>query len=149
MYKVRNHDNTIYNYLTLIYLTTGGVGKVRRNMENLHAYSQATHKEVVELREEVTKIYSKIDAVLLQVHRATFQNVMQGADISEFFPVESNEQLEQFMDRSHPEWNSRKTEFYHYLYTIASEIKKGFARGMIKALFSRQYIVAVKWPSTG
>ena len=75
--------------------------------------------------------------------------MMNGCDLSEFFPVERNDQLEQFMDRDHPEWCNRKTEFYHFLYTIASDNKRGFARGMIKALFARKYISTVKWPSSG
>lgn len=123
---------------------------MRRNHENTYALAHATHKEVVDIRSTILRLESKLDAVANQVHKATFDTVMgQGCDISEFFPVESNEQLNRFMDRENSEWNSRKNEFYHFLYTIASNTKKGFARGMIKALFTRSYIVNIKWPSSG
>ena len=125
------------------------MGKLRRNMENTNAFSQATHRLVLEIRATLSTLESKLQMVSDQVHKATFNNLMQGCDISEFFPVERKEQLELFMDREHPEWNSRKTEFYHFLYTIASNNKKGFARGLIKAIFSRQYINTSKWPSFG
>ena len=118
-------------------------------MENTNAFSQATHRLVLEIRATLSTLESKLQMVSDQVHKATFNNLMQGCDISEFFPVERKEQLELFMDREHPEWNSRKTEFYHFLYTIASNNKKGFARGLIKAIFSRQYINTSKWPSFG
>lgn len=122
---------------------------MRRNVENTNALSQATYKEVLEVKNRLSGLESKLEEMCTQVHKATFQTCMQGADISEFFPVENNNKLEAFMNRDHPEWPSRKSEFYNFLYTIASTGKKGFARGMIKALFTREYIGTVKWPSFG
>ena len=118
-------------------------------MENTNAFAQATHRIVLEIRAILSNLESKLELVSGQVRKATFNNLMQGCDISEFFPVENKEQLELFMDREHPEWNNRKTEFYNFLYTIASNTKRGFARGLIKAIFSRQYILKSKWPSFG
>ena len=125
------------------------MGKLRRNLESTYGFAQAIHKEVVDLRVMISQLQSKLEAMGKQVERATFLTVMSGPDVSVFFPVESNEQLNQFMDRGHQDWESRKTAFYHFLFTVASNIKKGFARGLIKALFSRQYINTVKWPSSG
>ena len=125
------------------------MGKLRRNLENTNGFAQATYKEVLELKATMSRVLSKLEVISEQVHKATFQTVMSGADISEFFPVERSEQLELFMDRSHPEWNSRKAEFYNMLLTIATSVKKGFATGLIRALFTRPYICSVKWPSSG
>lgn len=126
------------------------MGKLRRNLENTHGFAQAIHKEILELKERITALETLIQGISAQVHKANFKTLMaDDVDLSEFFPVERKEQIEQFMDREHPEWNARKQEFYHFLYTLASKIKKGFARSMIKALFSRQYIKTVKWPSAG
>lgn len=125
------------------------MGKLRRNLENTHGFAQASHHEILLIKASISRIESQLQAVCTQVHKATFKTVMTDCDLSEFFPVERKEQLEQFMDRNHPEWNNRKTEFYHFLYTIASNNKGGFARGMIKAIFTREYISSVKWPSSG
>lgn len=122
---------------------------MRRNMENIHGFSQSTHKNVLELKAAIVRIESNIQALGEQIHRATFKTVMAGCDLSEFFPIEKKEQLELFMDREHPQWEARKMEFFYFLYTIATKNKKGFARGMIKAVFSRTYISKAKWPSTG
>lgn len=122
---------------------------MRKNLENTNNLAQATYKEVLAIKENLSQILATVHSLSLQVQKATFNSVMQGSDISEFFPVERQEQLELFMDRGHPEWESRKMEFYHFLYTIASKVKKGFSRGVIKAIFSRQYICSVKWPSHG
>ena len=126
----------------------GTQGKLRRNLENTHGFAQATHTEVVQLRAAITRIESQLQGLSAQIHKATFKTVLSECDISEFFPVERHEQLEQFMDRGHKDWESRKTEFYHFLYTTATTIKKGFGRGLIKAIFSRKYICETKWPTS-
>ena len=118
-------------------------------MENTNAFAQANHREILEIRTILSNMQAKLDLISSQVQKATFNSLMQGSDISEFFPVQTKEQLELFMDRDHPDWNNRKTEFYNLLYTTASHIKKGFARGLIKTLFSRKYISVSKWPTFG
>ena len=118
-------------------------------MENTNAFAQANHREILEIRTILSNMQAKLELLSVQVQKATFKSIMQGCDISEFFPVEKKEQIELFMDREHPEWNDRKTEFHNFLYTIASNTKKGFARGLIKALFSRKYISESKWPTFG
>ena len=125
------------------------MGKLRRNLENTNALAQASYREIIEIKAALSQMAEMLKAVASQVHNATFVTNMKGCEISEFFPVERKEQLEMFMDRAHPEWENRKTEFYHLLYTIASNNTKGFARGLIKALFSRKYISDSKWPSFG
>ena len=136
----------IFSFLTLY---KGAMGKLRRNLENTNGFCQATHKEVMDIKATLSTMAAALEAVCSQVQAATFVTNMKGCDISEFFPVEKKEQIELFMDRSHPEWENRKTEFYHFLYTIASKNKKGFGRGLIKAIFSRHYISTAKWPSFG
>lgn len=103
----------------------------------------------MQIKAAISRIESQIEGLTSQVHKATFKTVMSGCDLSEFFPVENKEQLDLFMDREHKDWDSRRNEFYHFLYTTATDIKKDFARGLIKAIFSRKYIVKTKWPSTG
>ena len=122
---------------------------MRRNMENTNGLAQASYKEILELRKHVSSIEARLEVISTQIHNSTFQTLMSGCDLSEFFPVERNEQLEKFMDRQHPDWESRKTEFYHYLYTITTQNRKAFARGLIKAIFSRKYILNAKWPCSG
>lgn len=123
---------------------------MRRNLENTNALAQASYKEIMEIKKYLSKIDARLDAISTQVDNSTFQTLMSGSsDLSEFFPVENKEQLANFMNRQHPEWESRKTEFYNYLFTITTKNRGGFARGLIKALFSRKYISKNKWPSSG
>ena len=124
---------------------------MRKNLENTNAIVQASYQEILDLKRDLASVAAKLELVCSLVQKSTFNSNMTGCDLSEFFPVERKEQIELFMDREHPEWNDRKTEFYNFLYTIASNVnvKKGFARGIIKALFTRNYISTAKWPSFG
>ena len=74
---------------------------------------------------------------------------MNEVDISEFFPVTSTRNLEKFMDREHKEWPCRRREFYNYLLNIVSDNKKAFTKGLLKALFSRDFMMTIKWPTFG
>ena len=125
------------------------MNKFTKNLENTNGFAQATYKEVLELKATLCNVWSKLQEMSSQIKDATFNTLMQGADISEFFPVQTLDQLERFMDREDKDWPSRRQEFYHFLYTIASENKKGFGRGLIKALFSREFIATSGWPSYG
>ena len=122
---------------------------MRQNHENTHAFAQAIHKEVLELKVMLENLVSRLDSITLMVEKATFQTNMQGADISEFFPVERDDQLELFMDRTHPEWPSRKSEFYNFLFTVVSDCKKSFGKHLLRALFTRPFMSGKKWPSSG
>lgn len=126
------------------------MGKLRKNLENTNAFVQASHQEILALKSSLSRIEAKLETISSQVLHATFKTLMgDSSDLSEFFPVQRQEQLELFMDRNHPEWTSRRNEFYHFLFTIIPKTKRGFAKGMLTALFDRKYISSVKWPSSG
>lgn len=61
---------------------------MRRNMENTNGLAQASYKEILELKKHLSAIEARLEAISTQVHRSTFQTLMGGCDISEFFPVE-------------------------------------------------------------
>lgn len=139
-----------WHHVPVNFKKIGGLGKMRRNNENTYSFIQATHQEVMDLKATVANIISKLDNIALQVQKATFKTLMDDSpDISEFFPVERAEQIENFMDRSHPDWPSRRSQFYSYLFNIVTDSKKNFTKGLLKALFRREYMRTVKWPSSG
>lgn len=120
---------------------------MRRNHENTNEVVRENHSELKAIRTEVVEIRSELAEVVHQVKKATYQSVMQGPDISEFFPVKKEQQLVDFMDRQHPEWEGRKREFYNFLFNCVTDDKKSFTKGLLKTLFSRDYMLTVKWPS--
>ena len=78
-----------------------------------------------------------------------FDLIFVGVDLSDFFPVERPQQLVDFMDKSHADWNSRRKEFYNFLFNCVTDTKKNFTKAILKTLFTRQYMMKVKWPTFG
>lgn len=122
---------------------------MRRNNENAYSFIQAIHKEILDLKATVAEMLLKMNNISQQVQRATFSTLMQGPDISDFFPVYRAEQLQLFMDKTHPEWPARRLEFYNFLFSTVTDSPKTFTKGVLKALFSRKYMLTVKWPGYG
>lgn len=122
---------------------------MRRNDENTNAIIQASYTDIQELKSGQNRLESKIDIIKHHVLRSTFEKAMGGPDLSEFFPVHRQEQLLNFMDRTHPLWEARKNEFYNLLFTIATNTQSCFCKGLFTTLFTRSYMVLSKWPSFG
>ena len=70
-------------------------------------------------------------------------------DISDFFPIRSLKKLDEFMDRSHPDFKLRLKEFKQVLVLAIDPNVKKFADALLAALFSRDILAHVKWPSAG
>lgn len=143
-----NNDNLkpVVKVLTNI---SGGMGKNRRNHENTNEVVKVNHKELTCLREEMKEVKAMVASIAQHVERSTFKKVMSGPDMSEFFPVERGSQLVDFMDRQHPEWPARRDEFAFYLFNCITDYKKAFTKGLLKTLFTREYMSTVKWPRAG
>lgn len=122
---------------------------MRRNHENTNGIVGANHYQLKDIQNRMSKQESEIAEIRQIVKKEAFQKDMEAPDIGFFFPVSTPEQLELFMDRSHPEWNARRKEFYNLLFTCLSDQKTAFSKGLIHTLFTREYISEYKWPSSG
>lgn len=120
-----------------------------RNLENTNGIVKENHSDLQRVKSALAELTSTVDVIAYHVQKNNFREAMGGPDISEFFPVENAKQLDDFMDRTHPEWTGRRDEFYNYLYTCITDSKSSFTKGLFKALFTRSYMNTVKWPSFG
>ena len=122
---------------------------MRKNDENTNAITQAAYTDMQEVKKSLAELQAKLDIVVYHIQRSTFDKIMGGPDLSEFFPAQTQEQLVNFMDRTHPSWPARRDEFYHLLFSITTTNKSCFTRGLFTTLFTREYMVTSKWPSFG
>ena len=122
---------------------------MRRNHENTNGIVAANHYQLKELQGRVIGQEEKISFLYENAKKENFNRDMQAPDLGQFFPVQTPDQLEKFMDRTHPEWDARRQEFYNLLYTCISDQKNNFSKGLIYTLFTQDYIKIVKWPSSG
>ena len=97
----------------------------------------------------LNNIWTEVKEIKADLKQYTFHLKMKCVDISDFFPLESDRKLEEFLDKSHEDWESRKTSFYDLLYNAVSDEKKRLACALLHLLFSRNFIGEHKWPMSG
>lgn len=134
-------------FFSLIF--TGTLGKMRRNMFNTNDIVKS-HLDKLGCNETYLKnIISMMMEIKDDMKQFSFHMRMDSIDISEFFPLKSDDDLKRFMDKSHEEWPLRRRGFYHLLYTTVSKNPKKFAAALLHTLFSREFISNHRWPHPG
>ena len=68
-------------------------------------------------------------------------------DIKKFFPIQNNQILQQFMDESDGLFPLRRSEFYNFVSSCASDKKNLFATTLLNNCFSDEYIANHVWPT--
>lgn len=72
--------------------------------------------------------------------------------INDYFPIKSDADLQQFLDKSDGFYKARREEFENFLYcsvTNAMKLKRPFESNLLATFFSRDYIKSHKWPGPG
>lgn len=111
---------------------------VRSNHERLLCNEQ-TNKIVIEMLKDIKE----------EMRQYNFHIKMETADVGKYFPLDCDEDLQEFMDRGHPEWPSRMKGFYHLLFTTVTQKKRRFGGALLHALFTRNFISCHRWPFPG
>lgn len=79
----------------------------------------------------------------------SFHMKMDCTDLSDFFPLKTDDDLKKFFDKDHEDWNLRKRGFHHLLYTTVTNQKKKFGTALLHTLFTREFIANHRWPFPG
>ena len=66
-----------------------------------------------------------------------------------FFPLRSLENLREFMDRDHPDFEIRMEEFQNLMLLAISDSIQKFADALMDIFFTREFAAEIKWPSLG
>ena len=79
------------------------------------------------------------------------QFLRQGTEVSDFYPLDSNEQIDIILDKSDPEFEPRRHGLIELLKTSVSKETdpKKFAHILRKAIFYRKYTAEHKFPPFG
>lgn len=122
---------------------------MKTNMQMSHDLSRFGN-EKHKTNESLLKILlSEVKQIKSDMTKYTFRLHMNCVDIAKFFPLESDDKLEEFMDRSHEDWDARKNSFYDMLYNTVTTKRKRLACGLLHLIFTRNFIGAHKWPMSG
>ena len=129
-------------------MSIGSLINMKHNTKHTYDIGRSNHFSLKEIVSMILSLNQKVDNVSNNVSKLMLLLLTEDTiDISEFFPITSLDKLNEFMDRSHPQWSSRLKGFNHLL-TIHDDQKK-FADALLAALFSRDLLASVKWPSAG
>ena len=70
-------------------------------------------------------------------------------DISKYFPVKQDADLQSFLDKSDGQFDCRRVQFENFLYcnvTKSMKLKRTFEATLLSTLFSRDFISSHRWP---
>ena len=75
--------------------------------------------------------------------------MLESLDSSGIFPIETEGQMNWFVDKNDPDYLLKKREFYNIILTAVSQDIKKFADHVMHSLLHRAYIASHRWPSPG
>ena len=122
---------------------------MRRNAHNTCDTVRANFDKLSINEYNVTKIMDMLSDIKDDMRKFNFHMRMDTVDISDFFPLKSDADMKNFMDKSHEDWPMRRRGFHHLLFTTVTKSKKKFSTALLHTLFTRQFIANHKWPFSG
>ena len=124
----------------------GTLTKMRRNVHGTYDIVRSNNDKLVNNECDMKNLISMVKDVKEDMKKYTFHMRMDYCDVGQFFPLQSDQDLQKFMDRQHPDWHLRMKGFNHLLYTTVTKNKRRFGGALLHTLFSRQFIPCHRWP---
>lgn len=100
---------------------------MKKNMHSSHDMARFSVQKHKSNEIFLNNIWTEVKEIKADLKQYTFHLKMKCVDISDFFPLESDRKLEEFLDKSHEDWESRKTSFMTF-YTMLLVTKR---RGLL------------------
>lgn len=119
---------------------------MKRNLQNTNDIVRQNNEKLTCTEYCVKNIAGMLKEMKDDMKQYMFHIQMDRTDLSDFFPLENDEALERFMDKTHEDWEARKFGFYHLLFTTVTKQKKKFAAALLHTIFSRNFIATHRWP---
>ena len=138
-----------YDNMYLFFLL-GTLINMKYNGKNIYELEKSNHFSMKEMHAMLVALTLKVDTTANNVNKLMYLLITQDSlDISEFFPIKCLKTLNKFMDRTHPQWPLRLKEFKNLLLLCVDDNVKRFQDALLAALFDRDYLSVIKWPSPG
>lgn len=119
---------------------------MRRNGHGTNDIVRSNHDKLVYNEHNMQTLLTMMRELKDDMLKFTFHMRMDYSDVGQFFPLKSNQDLQNFMDRNNPDWPLRMKGFYHLLYTTVTKNKRRFGGALLHTLFSRNFIIGHRWP---
>ena len=121
----------------------------RGNKVLVAASKQQTERDKI-YEHNQSKILNALEDIQATLLRVTTQiDMRRKIRIDEFFPINTDSQLRNFLNKSDGQFNLRREEFENMLYlnvTKNIKLKRPFESNLLSAVFSRDFISSHRWP---
>lgn len=104
-------------------------------------------KQYAENQQKMLAILTDVQTTLLRV--CSKFDMKRKIEIDRFFPIKTDLDLQNFMDKEDGDFKAKREEFENWLYCIVTQnlkLKRPFESSLLAAIFSRDYIRSHKWP---
>ena len=153
-YEGKYNDLKLFFYIILLRIyffnnSTGTLGKMRRNVHGTNDIVRSNHDKLIYNECNMKTLMGMMREIKEDLLKFTFHMRMDYCDVGNFFPLKSDQDLQNFLDRSNPDWLLRMKGFNHLLYTTVTNNKRRFGVALLHTLFTRSYISSHGWPLPG
>ena len=129
---------------------------LRRNARNQHEGIHSLSQKMDILMRQQSELSSLCKDVMTTVTFMSKQMLKSGVEISAFFPIKNDQDMNKFLSNDDGKFDLRAAEFETMLYGAFNPITNPdltqnsgtFTNALIGALFSREYIDTHRWPTT-
>lgn len=151
LFLINVHSTNDIGLLIILFFffLTGTLTKMRRNVHSTNDIARSNHERLMSTEQSMKTIIDMLKEIKEDMRQYNFHLKMETADVGKFFPLSCDEDLQDFMDRKHPEWPKRMKGFYHLLFTTVTKNKRRFGGALLHALFTRDFISCHRWPFPG
>lgn len=139
-----------FPYYLYLHFLIGNLGRFRR------AFGQSTEngRAHTDMLATIMMRVSRIDDRTLNLEKKMDEQErskkLKRFDISPYFPISSMVVLNDFLSNKDGNFTEKKEEFEKYLYSCCSLVMDmdNFSAGLLKTLFTKEFIRDHRWPST-
>ena len=123
---------------------------LKQNMKNTYSIAKNLHYENRSHTPRLDRIENKVDLLTTKVDQLLMFHIgVTKHGNCQTFPLRDKEGLEDFMDRSHPDFDKRMNDFNNLmLLTVTNDLQK-FIAALMENFFSREFASTYKWPPPG
>ena len=96
------------------------------------------------------KILDQLGRIETELKRVAFEVDMNRTEIYEFFPLQNNKRLHEFLSVSHGNFKEKRHQFEYMLYNAATKHRSHqtqFGEALKNLLFTREYVCIHRWPN--
>ena len=123
---------------------------LKHNTKNGNEILRHVHFDQRHVMRRLDTLDDNVDIIANNVYKLLmYHKGFSKKHIFMFFPLTSRENLKEFMNKQHPDFEIRMQEFQNLMLLTISDSVQKFSDALMDNFFSREFAADIKWPSPG